>query len=149
MQTMICCISKGHKVYESIRMGIGQGPPMHTLHIFERKWTLRFCNVSDDPRVKKKGDNLRDSLDVVTNVEAFEGGAGSASWGHDLALLRLLQVSTAHFTSYSGTFVLFNTLLATLVLLYFLPLFSVLKYFGTFCHFTWYFSTLALFGVLA
>ena len=56
MQTMICCISKGHKVYESIRMGIGQGPPMHTLHIFERKWTLslRFCNVSDDPRVKKK-----------------------------------------------------------------------------------------------
>ena len=73
-------------------------PPMHTLHIFERKWTLRFCNVSDDPRVKKKGDNLRGSLDVVTNVEAFEGGAGSASWGHDLALLRLLQVSTKYFT---------------------------------------------------
>ena len=112
MQTMICCISNGHKVYESIRMGIGQGPPMHTLHIFERKWTLRFCNVSDDPRVKKKGDNLRGSLDVVTNVEAFEGGAGSASWGHDLALLRLLQVSTAHFTSYSGTFVLLRVLLS-------------------------------------
>ena len=44
------------------------------------------------------GDNLRGSLDKVTNVEAFEGGAGSASWGHDLALLRLLQVSDGYFT---------------------------------------------------
>ena len=44
------------------------------------------------------GDNLRGSLDKVTNVEAFEGGAGSASWGHDLALLRLLKVSTKYFT---------------------------------------------------
>ena len=118
MQTMICCISKGHKIYESIRIGT---PPMHTMHIFERKWTLRFCNVSDDPSWWKKGDNLRGSLDKVTNVEAFEGGAGSASWGHDLALLRLLQVSAAHFTCYSSTFVLF-------------------------CHFTCYSCTFVLFG---
>ena len=74
----------------------------------ERKWTLRFCNVSDDPAGEKGGENLRGSLDKVTNVEAFEGGAGSASWGHDLALLRLLQVSAAHFSWYSSTLVLFS-----------------------------------------
>ena len=50
-------------------------PPMHTLQCIERKWTPRFCNVSDDPaegNSEKMGDNLQGSLNKVTNVEAFE-----------------------------------------------------------------------------
>ena len=74
------------------------------------------------------GDNLRGSLDKVTNVEAFEGGAGSASWGHDLALLRLLQVSDGYFT---------------LVLFRVLCFLCLVLYSGTFCALIgtllWYF----------
>ena len=92
------------------------------------------------------GDNLRGSLDKVTNVEAFEGGAGSASWGHDLALLRLLQVSTKYFTLifwYVGTFE--GTFLGTLLILLVLALLRLLqvstKYFTLVLWYFWQFFT--------
>ena len=93
MQMMICCISKGHKIYESIQ---AHTPPMHTLSESGRCVSAMYLMILGWK--KKGGDNLRGSLDKVTNVEAFEGGAGSASWGHDLALLRLLKGSTKYFT---------------------------------------------------
>ena len=107
MQMMICCISKGYKVYESIRTAASCA---HIAYFSEsgRCVSAMYLMILGSSK-KKGGDNLRGSLDVVTNVEAFEGGAGSASWGHDLALLSLLQVSAAHFTQstllwYFGTF---------------------------------------------
>ena len=41
-------------------------------------------------------------MQVLTklHLRVFEGGAPWASWGHDLALLRLMQVSDLYFTSY-------------------------------------------------
>ena len=45
-------------------------------------------------------------MQVLTklHLRVFEGGAPWASWGHDLALLRLMQVSDLYFTSYFAFF---------------------------------------------
>ena len=43
---------------------------------------------------KKMGDNLRGSLDKVTNVEAFQGVADQQVGGTISTLLRFLEVST-------------------------------------------------------
>ena len=43
---------------------------------------------------KKMGDNLRGSLDKVTNVEAFQGVADQQVGGTISTLLRFLKVST-------------------------------------------------------
>ena len=47
-------------------------------------------------------------MQVLTklHLRVFEGGAPWASWGHDLALLRLMQVSDLYFTSYFAFLVL-------------------------------------------
>ena len=53
-----------------------------------------FCNVSDPKGGgKKMGDNLRGSLDKVTNVEAFQGVADQQVGGTISTLLRFLEVS--------------------------------------------------------
>ena len=119
-------------------------PPMHTLNESGRCVSAMYLMILGWK--KKGGDNLRGSLDKVTNVEAFEGGAGSASWGHDLALLRLLQVSTKYFTLifwYVGTFEV--TFLGTLLILLVLALLRLLqvstKYFTLVLWYFWQFFT--------
>ena len=53
-----------------------------------------FYNVSDPKgRGQKMGDNLRGSLDKVTNVEAFQGVADQQVGGTISTLLRVLEVS--------------------------------------------------------
>ena len=53
-----------------------------------------FCNVSDpEGGGKKMGDNLRGSLDKVTNVEAFQGVADQQVGATISTLLRFLEVS--------------------------------------------------------
>ena len=56
-------------------------------------------------------------LQMRRHLRVFEGGAPWASWGHDLALLRLMQVSDLYFTSYFSVY--FTSYFAFLVLVLF------------------------------
>ena len=64
-----------------------------------------FCNVSDpEGGGKKMGDNLRGSLDKVTNVEAFQGVADQQVGGTISTLLRFLEVSALDQKRLRGVF---------------------------------------------